>query len=57
MLYDNEEVFDYYYEMIKDPDSVEYKRYMDIAKTYDYHPDDDFEKIINIMIDEFDFEF
>ena len=56
MLYDNEEVFDYYYEMIKDPDSVECKRYMDIVKTYDYHPDDDFEKIINIMIDEFDFE-
>lgn len=55
--YDETEAFDYFYEMIQNADSEEYKQYMDIVRTYNLHPDDDFEKIINIMIDEIDSRF
>jgi hypothetical protein len=54
---DTLDMFDHIYESIKDPSTPEYKRYTEIVKTYKYHPDDDFEKIINIMIDEIEMEF
>lgn len=57
VYYDETEAFDYFYEMVQNHHSEEYKQYMDIVRTYNLHPDDDFEKIINIMIDEIDSQF
>lgn len=53
---DTLDFFDHVYDAIKDPSTPEYKQYMHIVKTYNYHPDDDFEQIINIMIDEIEME-
>lgn len=44
--------FDHVYECIKDPQSPEYIKYMEIVREYNLHPDDDFEKILNIMIED-----
>lgn len=57
VYYDETEAFDYFYEMVQNPDSEEYKQYMDIVRTRNLHPDDDYFKIINIMIDEIDSRF
>lgn len=46
--------FDHVYEAIKDPQSPEYDQYMEIVRKYNFHPDDDFEKILNIMVEETD---
>lgn len=54
---DTLDMFDHIYESIKDPSTSEYKQYMELVKTYNYHPDDDFETIINIMIEEVEMDF
>lgn len=54
---DTQDMFDHIYESIKDTETPEYKRYQEIVTLYSYHPDDDFEEIIKIMIDEIELEF